>query len=176
MSALFSRASHSINWRIVAMVTLAFWLSSTLLIDLVVMPGLYAAGMMREATFATAGYSLFWIFNRLELLCAAVLLTGVLVLFYSSQRFEEQRRMVAIASFLFLIPVLYTYLFTPAMTQLGMTLDWFALPTAVPDQMNQIHGAYFGLEVLKLALGGWLLRHLYGDRLMLLQEWSHDWD
>lgn len=165
MSALFSHASDSMKWRTITLSTLAFWVSGSLVLDFIVMPGLYAVGMMQEPNFAIAGHSLFGIFNHIELLCASVVLTGVLVMWQSPHHSMITRRMMAIAAILFAIPMLYTYLFTPMMTQLGVNLDWFAGAQDVPQQMTQMHGAYFGLELIKLVLGGVLLGALYGDRL-----------
>lgn len=164
MSALFSHASESTKWRTIAIFVLGFWLSSSLVLDFIVMPGLYATGMMQAANFAIAGYSIFWLFNHLELLCASVVLTGVLVLWQASPKRLISRRMLTVAAVLVAIPLLYTYVCTPVMAQLGMTLDWFSPTAAVPEQMTQMHSAYFGLELVKLSLAAVLLRSLYGDR------------
>ena len=66
-------------WQTLAAVSLGFWLSSCLVLDLVIMPTMYGAGMMAEPGFVSAGYSIFSTFNRIELLCAALVLTGLLV-------------------------------------------------------------------------------------------------
>lgn len=166
MSALFSPTST--KWRTIAIFALAFWLSSSVILDFIVMPGLYATGMMQDPNFAIAGYSIFWLFNRVELLCASLMLTGVLVLWQSPAREHIRYRTVAIAALLLAIPLLYTYLCTPVMSQLGLTLDWFSPGAAIPQEMTQMHSLYFGLELVKLTLAGLLLRHLYGDRA----EWS----
>jgi len=58
--------------------TLGFWLSGSLILDWVILVCVF--GMMTQAGFATAGYLIFWNFNRIELLSAALVLTGVLVM------------------------------------------------------------------------------------------------
>jgi hypothetical protein len=74
------------------MCALGFWLSGSLLLDFVIMPGLSAVGMMSQANAATVGYSLFWIFNRIELLCAALVLTSLLALRGTSNLYLQVRR------------------------------------------------------------------------------------
>jgi hypothetical protein len=58
----------------IAMFALGFWLSSSLLLDLVIMPGLSAAGMMSQAVPQLLAIQSSGFFNRIELLCAAVVL------------------------------------------------------------------------------------------------------
>jgi hypothetical protein len=57
MNAAFSVEFKRPAWQTVVMFALGFWLSSSLLLDFVIMPGLSAAGMMSQASAATAGYS-----------------------------------------------------------------------------------------------------------------------
>ena len=80
MNAVSDPKLNRINWQTVVMFALGFWLSSSLLIDFLIIPGLSAAGMMTQEGFASAGYLIFGIFNRIELLCAALILTGFLVI------------------------------------------------------------------------------------------------
>lgn len=152
------------KWQTVAVFTLAFWLSSSLILDVVIMPGLYATGMMNTADFAIAGYSIFWAFNRIEILSAALLLTSVLILGQTQLSSGKTRRLVLASTLLLCIALIYTYGLTPAMSQLGLDLSLFSPEVEVPAAMNQMHGSYFGLEVIKLLAGGLLLGQLYGDR------------
>jgi hypothetical protein len=56
------------------MLTLGFWFSSSIILDWVIIPSLYVSGMMTQSGFASAGYLIFWNFNRIELVCAALIL------------------------------------------------------------------------------------------------------
>jgi hypothetical protein len=150
------------RWQTVIIFALAFWLSSSLFLDLILMPTLYASGMGLDPGFATASYSIFWLFNRLELLCAALVLTGALVL-HQTRALHRPGAVWAIGLPLFLlaIAILYTYAFTPAMSSLGLELDLFNPATQVPAAMNQMHEGYWSLEVLKLFGAGALLNFYY---------------
>ncbi|WP_216351380.1 hypothetical protein [Leptolyngbya sp. 'hensonii'] len=137
---------------------LAFWISTSLLLDLLVMPSLYLSGMMSQPGFAGASYSLFWLFNRMELVCAAVALTGLLVLRGRQTVFSRKGFVgVFIGSVLLSIALIYTYLLTPHMSALGMQLNLFDTATSIPAEMNQLHGEYWALEMLKLAGASLLL-------------------
>ena len=132
----------------------------SVVLDLVIMPTLYGAGMMKQSGFASAGYSLFWVFNRVELVFAALVLTGVLAL-YSLLRPMGQvgKWAIALAVFLFAIPMIYAYALTPSMSALGLEFvpfDLSNLHQTVPVAMDQLHRDYFGLEALKLGLAGGL--------------------
>ena len=79
--ANISRLSRKqFSWDALVLLVATFWLSSSVLLDFFMMPMMYESGMMEGANFATAGYSMFWLFNRVEVLCAAAVLTGLLVL------------------------------------------------------------------------------------------------
>ncbi|WP_008316062.1 hypothetical protein [Leptolyngbya sp. PCC 6406] len=141
-----------------------FWLSGSLLLDLLVMPVMYTSGMMAGSNFATAGYSLFEAFNHVELLCAALILTGLLTLRRSTaQAFgavvsgSRCRWAVGIATLLLTLALVYTYGLTPEMGALGLSLDAFATQVEPPAAMAWMHGAYWGLELVKLAGLGFLL-------------------
>ena len=154
------------RWQTVVVFTLAFWLSSSLILDLVIMPSLYAAGMMNQPGFAAAGYAIFWLFNRIELLCAALVLTGVLVLRWMQPIYSRKGYAGALlAALLVAIALLYTYALTPQMSALGLELDLFNTTLEVPAGMNQLHGSYWALEVLKFVSGGLLLNLCYRDRV-----------
>lgn len=154
MAAVSNIASKPIHWQKVLVLTLAFWLSSSLFLDLILMPSLYAAGMMTQPGFAPAGYGLFWVFNRLQLILAATVLTGVL-----AQRFSDEARKASplvVSVVLLLATLICTYFLAPQMSLLGLNLNWFEA-AEVPIAMNQLHISYWLVEGLKLAVGGWLL-------------------
>lgn len=49
MNTLTKQPVESLNWPMIVVLTLSFWLSASLVIDLVVIPGLFASGMMQES-------------------------------------------------------------------------------------------------------------------------------
>ncbi len=158
------------KWQTIVVASLFFWLSSSLILDLVIMPSLYATGMMTQTGFATAGYSIFWIFNRIEVLCAAFTLTGVLLLHQTQASLGTQgtqgaqpgmRRAIALSTALLAIALIYTYALTPTMSALGLHLNLFESAAVVPVAMDQMHQSYWILEVAKLVAGGTLLSLLY---------------
>ena len=162
MSILSSATFNRQKWQAIVIFTLAFWLGSSLLLDGVIMPGLYAAGMITDAAFATAGYSIFWMFNRLEVLSAALVLTGMLVLYFTrSSMAPVKTGAIALSLLLFAIPLIYTYGLTPQMGALGMQLNLFSGTTEVPEAMSQMHQGYWVLELLKLLASGALLSLCY---------------
>ncbi|MEB3355976.1 MAG: hypothetical protein VKK04_04570 [Synechococcales bacterium] len=145
-----------LTWQTILSVILLVWLSSSLLLDALIMPTLYAAGMMTSPGFATAGYSLFWLFNRLELVCGAVVLTGALAM-GQQLALPKLRWGIALATGLLAIALFYTYGLTPTMSALGLHLNLFESLEIFPTAMNTLHGEYFGLELVKLAIAGTLL-------------------
>lgn len=154
------------QWQTVVIFTLAFWLSSSLILDLVIMPSLYATGMMSQPGFAAAGYAIFWLFNRIELLCAALTLTGVLVLRQLQTVYNRKGYAgLLLATLLVAIALIYTYALTPQMSGLGLDLNPFNTTLEVPAAMNQLHGSYWALEILKFVSGGLLLNLCYRDRV-----------
>ncbi|MFM2064838.1 MAG: hypothetical protein RLZZ507_4509 [Cyanobacteriota bacterium] len=143
------------TWQTAVMLTLGFWLSASLVLDWVIMPSLYISGMMNEANFTTAGYAIFWNFNRLELLSAAVVLTAVLAM--GKAKSNWRLGSIFLSCLLLTVALLDTYFLTPQMCVVGSNLNLFAAASAVPETMNLLHGSYFLLEVLKLVAGGMLL-------------------
>ncbi len=141
-------------WQNAVILTLGFWLSASLILDWVIMPSLYVSGMMTESSFATAGYTIFWNFNRVELLCAGLILTGVLAL--SKSQFKAIGRGIILATVMLAIALVDTYLLTPQMSAIGLQLNFFEVVSETPANMNLLHGAYWLLEVIKLAVGGTL--------------------
>jgi len=149
-----SRANFkSVNWHKRLILVLAFWIGSSVLLDFVIMPSLFAAGMMTQPDFTTAGYGIFWIFNRLELLCAAFVLTAVLV----RQQFEKSLISLSLAGILFAITIACTYILSPQMSAIGLNLNLFE-PAQIPTGMNQLHLTYWMLEATKLVAGSWLIK------------------
>ncbi len=143
------------NWQPAILLTLGFWLSASLILDWVIMPSLYLSGMMTQASFTTAGYVIFWNFNRLELLSAAVVLTGVLAInkTQSQWRFNS----IVLSVLLLAVALLDTYFLTPEMCATGVNLNLFAAENTIPTTMNLLHGGYWVLEMLKLVVGAVLL-------------------
>ncbi|MBZ8178721.1 hypothetical protein [Oscillatoria salina] len=164
MNAIPSQGLNKVNWQTIVMFALGFWLSGSLLLDLAVVPSLSAAGMMNQAGFAAAGYTIFGIFNHIELLCAALVMTGALVL-HGSHKLSSYREIVclALAGVLLAIAIIYTYILTPQMSGLALQLNLFAPSTTMSGSMIPLHEAYWGLEVVKLIAGATLLRWCYRD-------------
>lgn len=156
------------NWDTLVLSVVAFWLSASVLMDFFMMPMMYESGMMNEPNFATAGYSLFWMFNRVELLCAGAIMSGLLALRQRRSRFDvkvsgsQSRWALMLSGLLMAIALFYTYVLTPHMSALGMNLSMdFATPA--PEAMSYLHGLYWGLEVVKLAAAVWLVKLCYRD-------------
>ncbi|AHJ29578.1 DUF4149 domain-containing protein [Nodularia spumigena CS-584] len=143
------------TWQTAIMLALGFWLSASLVLDWVIMPSLYLSGMMSQTDFTTAGYVIFWNFNRLELLSAAVVLTGVLALSKTKSSWNPQ--VILFAVMLLAITLLDTFFLTPQMCAVGTHLNLFEIASAIPAPMNLLHGSYFVLEAVKLLAGGTLL-------------------
>lgn len=164
MDATFDDGYKRPAWQTIVIVALGFWLSTSLIVDLIVMPGLFAAGMMQQAGFASAAYSIFWIFNRVELLCAASILTGLLALRGTSNLYRQVRRWSIFLSVLLLaIALIYTYIMTPQMSGLALRLNLFDPIIGMPEGMLQMHEGFWMLETLKFASGVTLLSWCYKD-------------
>ena len=146
------------------MFALGFWLSGSLILDLVIMPTMYTAGMMNQASFATAGYSIFWIFNRIELLCGALVLASLLALRGPSNLYLYVRRWsIVLSALLLAIAIICTYLLTPQMSALAVQLNLFEPATGLPDGMLTMQGGYWLLETIKLMAGALVLSWCYRD-------------
>jgi hypothetical protein len=164
MNAAFGVELKRPAWQTVVMFALGFWLSSSLLLDLVIMPGLSAAGMMSQPSSATAGYSIFWIFNRIELLCAALVLVSLLALRGTSNLYHHVRRWSIFLGLLLLaIALIYTYIMTPQMSALALQLNLLEPVTGMPEGMMPMLEGYWILEGIKLAAGTILLGWCYYD-------------
>ncbi|WP_206813479.1 hypothetical protein [Chroococcus sp. FPU101] len=162
MNTTSERIGKNIDWPTLVMFTLGFWLSASLVLDLVIMPSLSASGMMGQNGFASAGYTLFGLFNRIELVCAALVLSGFLI-FNRNHTFNHQNQTWAIAfsSLLFAIPLIYTYVLTPQMSGLGLSLNVFETVQTMPTDMIYLHEGYWLLEAIKFMAGLTLLRWCY---------------
>lgn len=140
--------------------SLTAWLAAGLLLDIVVMPCLYWAGMMASSDFASAGYLLFGSINHLEVLTAAFILTGLLVL--SSEgliRRNDRTTPIMQGLTLLAIALFYTYCLTPAMSALALSLDG-SEGIAVGRTMAILQGEYWLLELIKFAVLVFLLRRV----------------
>lgn len=157
MTAVFSLESKRPIWQTIVTLTLGFWLSGSLILDWVIMPSLYISGMMTQAGFATAGYLIFWNFNRIELLSAALVLTGMLAM--SRTQFEPKRRrgIIVLSVLLLAASLIDTYFLTPQMCATGLQLNLFESSVEIPATMSQLHASYWVIEVVKVVAGGTLL-------------------
>jgi uncharacterized membrane protein len=176
MNTLSTRAAKSPNWFGIVLFSIMFWLSGSLLIDLVVMPGLFFSGMMSQPDFDTAGYTLFWAFNRIELLCAALIVSGLLMARQARSDHDvissgiRSRWAVEIAAVLLTITLVLTYWLSPAMGALGVSLNALEGNFTIPAGMTQMHMAYWGLEVIKLLGCGFLLKLALQDLRLVDSE------
>lgn len=151
-----------VNWSTVIMFVLGFWLSGSLVLDFLIVPGMLTSGMMKEPGFASAGYLIFGAFNHIELLCAATVLAGCLVYRYGYRLTGEiNLKSVFVAATLLIISLAYTYIFTPQMSSMGMPLDLFATAETASNSMAIMHVAYWSLEVVKLVAATALLRTFF---------------
>ncbi|MEM8673947.1 MAG: hypothetical protein AAGF83_08770 [Cyanobacteria bacterium P01_G01_bin.67] len=162
MDAISSRNSKAANWSTIIMFALGFWLSGSLIFDLLVVPGMLTSGMMKEPGFASAGYVIFGTFNHVELLCAATVLAGCLVYrFGYGLTSKINTKSILSASALLAIALVYTYIFTPQMSSMGMPLDMFTIPETTSTSMTIMHLGYWSLEAIKLLAATALLRSFY---------------
>ncbi|MEA5509226.1 hypothetical protein VB715_05555 [Crocosphaera sp. UHCC 0190] len=164
MNAISERRWKFLSWTSIVMFALGFWLSGSLILDFVVVPGLSLSGMMTQGGFASAGYIIFGLFNRIELVCAALVLTGFLV-FRRHHTFIniQERWSIILASVLLGIALIYTYFLTPEISAFGLQVNPFEATNTMPSAMISLHWSYWMLEILKLAIGGTLLSWCYRD-------------
>ena len=153
------------TWQTLIIFTLGFWLSASIFLDWIIMPSLYVSGMMSQSSFASAGYLMFWNFNRMELLCAALVVTGCFVLqkvqrdndvSYNSTPWLNSVAIV-LAIVLLSISLIDTYFLTPQMSAIGMQLNLFETIIEIPAGMGLMHGIYWLLDAVKLLVGGLLI-------------------
>ncbi|ESA33108.1 hypothetical protein N836_23895 [Leptolyngbya sp. Heron Island J] len=161
--------SRQFAWDSAVLFLAVFWLGGSLILDLVVMPMLYTAGMMTSPGFASAGYGLFEVFNHVEMLLSGLILTGVLAMRQAHADCSVEvsgsrsRWALLLAISLVAIALTYTYVLTPYMGALGIALDMPGMIHIIPNTMGWMHGAYWLLEVTKMLVLGALLRLCYID-------------
>ncbi len=158
MDIVSSAKRNPTQWSVVVFVTLCFWLSASMVLDFVIIPSLMQAGMMAEPGFISAGYSMFGLFNQIELLCAGLILSGFLVLKRNHILPQEQGQWAIIfATFLLAIAVICRYFLTPQLSGLGIDLNWFEANQIMSAEMMKFHFGYWFLELTKFIMGGLLL-------------------
>lgn len=140
---------------------LALWVGGSALLDFVVMPTLYVAGMMDSSSFASAGATLFLTFNHLEMLLGAIVVASVLA-HRHEPKVEAHRSLggFGLPLLMLAIVMLYRYFLTPQMAGLGLSLDWL-VETPVPSSMALMHLGYWVLEATKLTAGAVLLNRCF---------------
>jgi hypothetical protein len=122
------------------------------------MPMLWATGMMESSGFASAGYSLFWVFNRVEVICAAAALSSIWALGTSERNSVYGGAKMRVGALMLLaISLSYTFILSPYMSGLSMDLDIFAVAKSIPAEMDGVHSIYWVLEASKLGIAGMLL-------------------
>lgn len=164
MGTIAQTNHKQINWSGIILFTLSFWLSGSILLDAVIMPCLSATGMMAQAGFASAGYVIFGIFNRIELICAALVLTTVLVFRHYHNFTEKQQTWVtSLSIILFAIAIIYTYILTPQLSAWGLqfNFNFFNSLSNMPQAMITLQASYWVLEIIKLLAGISLLKLVY---------------
>lgn len=143
-------------WQVVAAITLGLWLGGSLLLDLVVMPALYMAGMTASDGFAAAGSMLFGWVDHLELLAAGLVLAAVLALAVSQGgRFAGWGLTLAIA--LLGLTAIETYWLVPSMAATSLSLNWAEAAGGLAPAMTVWHSSFFAVEILKVLGCGALL-------------------
>ncbi len=156
-------------WDSAVLFLAVFWLGSSLMLDFVVMPMLYMSGMMTTPGFASAGYSLFEVFNHVEMLLAGLILTGVLAMRQAHADCavevsgSRSRWTLLLAGSLVMVSLTYAYVLTPYMGGIGIALDMPEKIHIIPSTMQWMHGAYWCLEATKVLALGILLRLCYSD-------------
>ena len=158
-----SNSIKQFDWNVVVLAVLGFWLSGSFLLDFVIIPVLSSTGMMAADTgFISAGYVLFSVFNRLELVCGGIILAAFFA-FREAGRFGDHQGLNALvlASGLLNIALLYTYVITPQISGLGIAMESITVAPTMPTTMVWWHGAYWGLELVKFVLGITLWRWCY---------------
>ena len=169
MNTLSLKRFRGVNWQAIAMFALGFWLSASFVFDCLVIPGMLTAGMMSKPGFAGASYLIFGTFNHVELLCGAIVLASSLVLNYRHNlQTIKIDNSVIVASFLLAIALCYTYVMTPQMSALGMSLNEFNGTDLLAASMTKMHAVYWILEASKLVLGTALLSKFYRNSCSLM--------
>ena len=165
-------SARQFSWDALVLLVATFWLSSSVLLDFFMMPMMYESGMMNEPGFATGSYSLFWVFNRVEMLCAAAILTGLLVIRERRSQFDvvasgsRSRWALMLSGALLAIALAYTYFFTPHLSAMGLDLSGGfsgSLSESNASEMSTLHFAYWAVESVKLVGVAFLMKLCYRD-------------
>jgi uncharacterized membrane protein len=158
MTAFSSFKIERPAWQMIVTCTLALWLGGSLVLDAVVFPSLWAAGMMTQPGFASAGYLTFGLFNHCELMLAGLTMTGIFILDHAHHFGATQKyRAILLSVLLLTVAVIDTYLMTPQMSALGLQLNPLETTIEIPARMLPMHLGYWALELLKLGSAGGLL-------------------
>ena len=158
MDIVSSAKRNPTQWSVVVFITLCFWLSASLVLDFVIIPSLMQAGMMTEPGFISAGYSMFGLFNHIELLCAGIILSGFLILKRNQVLPQQQQQWSTILAVCLLgLAATCCYVLTPQISGLGINLNWFETSGGMSTAMMQFHLGYWLLELTKFIIGGLLL-------------------
>jgi Zn-dependent protease with chaperone function len=171
MDARSRESLERIPWSTLVMFTLGFWLSASLILDLVIVPSLFASGMMSQSGFASAGYLLFGVFNRIELVCASVVLCGFLVFSRHHNLIHlKEKSSLLLAGILLVIALIFTYWLTPQLSAWGMAAmsPWGDRALTMPPTMLTLQTGYWLLEGIKILAGVTLLRWCYRDSCRLV--------
>ena len=169
MNTVSPRNVKQINWSTIVMFALGFWLSSSLVLDCLIVPSLFTTGMMSQVGFASVGYVIFEAFNHVELLCGSMVLAGCLAFGYQHYLSHQRKNWsIALGSILLLIAIIYTYILTPQMSGLGMSMNLFGSVQTMPKAMVMMHGVYWLLEAVKLIAATTLLRWCYRNSCNLI--------
>lgn len=161
MAILRFPSLRNFPWTAILLSSLGFWLSTSAVLDLLILPTLAQGGMMRDRGFASVGLVLFSSFNHGELVLGALVFTALLMLHYNHpQPAPLDRPWLIAGGLLFAIPFLYAYLLTPQMSGWAWWITSHEA-TTMPTAMLLLHGLYWLLEVVKIALCVWLCRGWY---------------
>ena len=169
MNTIPFRPLKQVNWSAIILFALGFWLSASLLLDCLIIPGLLTSGMMNQGGFASAGYVIFGTFNHVELICSALVLSGCLVLNYQEKAtLSHLSKYVFAALALVAIALTYTYFLTPQMSGLGLALNNFSNLETSGNTMGMMHAFYWGLEIIKIVVATSLLSKFYRSSCSLV--------
>lgn len=165
MNSISSRPTRQIDWQTIVMFALGFWLSGSLVLDCLIIPGLLSAGMMNQPGFAGASYTIFGSFNHVELLCAAIVMAGCLAFRYGDILTNDTaKKSIFLATTLLVIALVFTYNLIPHMSAMGLSLNQFESLGGASSSMSSMtlmHVTYWVLEAVKLICGASLLRSVY---------------
>lgn len=176
MSIITQDHHKSINWFAIILGSLGFWLSGSFILDFVVLPSLSVSGMIKADDFASAGFTIFNIFNHIELVCASLVLTGALVLYF--RHYLQGRKQVLFLTFssiLLLIALAYTYLFTPNLSGWALSLHQLGVIAEMPKQMLIWQEGYWILEAIKFVLGIIIVHWCYHGQDELITMNNGEW-